>query len=41
MDEGKRAPEGILRSEGPPTKLCDEYVDWSVKKIAEISSTLE
>ena len=41
MDEGKRSPEGTLRPEGPPEKLCDEYVDWCVKKIAEIRITLE
>ena len=40
MDEGKRTPEGALRPEGPPEKLCDEYVDWSVRKIAEIRQTL-
>ncbi|MFW9843011.1 MAG: C-GCAxxG-C-C family (seleno)protein [Candidatus Thorarchaeota archaeon] len=41
MDEGKRAPTGTLRSDGLPEKLCDEYVDWSTKKISEICSSLE
>ncbi|TFH11565.1 MAG: C_GCAxxG_C_C family protein [Candidatus Thorarchaeota archaeon] len=41
MDEGKRTPTGTLRSDGPPKKLCDEYVDWTVKKIAEIRMHLE
>lgn len=41
IDEGKRTPTGSLRSEGPPKKLCNEYVDWSVKKIAEIRSSFE
>ncbi len=41
MDEGKRTPVGTLRPDGPPEKLCDEYVDWSTKKIAELRSTIE
>ena len=41
MDEGKRSPVGTLRSNAPPEKLCDEYVDWSTKKIGEIRSSFE
>ena len=41
MDEGKRIPSGKLRPEGPPEKLCDEYVDWSTKKIGEIRRSIE
>lgn len=41
MDEGKRTPAGTQRPEGPPRKLCDEYVDWCVKKIQEIRSSIE
>lgn len=41
MDEGKRAPTGTLRPDGPPQKLCDEYVNWSAKKIVEFRSTIE
>jgi len=41
IDEGKRAPIGTLRSEGPPKKLCDEYVDWSTKKIVKMRSSIE
>ena len=41
MDEGKRTPIGTHRPEGPPMKLCDEYVDWSVKKITEICGSFK
>ena len=41
MDEGKREPIGTLRPNGPPKKLCDEYVDWSVEKIIEIRRSLQ
>ena len=41
MDEGKRTPTGTLRPEEFPRKLCDEYVDWSVKKITEIRRSFE
>jgi C_GCAxxG_C_C family probable redox protein len=40
MDEGKLPPAGSLRPLGTPKKLCDEYVDWSVKKVIEIRKTL-
>lgn len=40
MDEGKRAPVGLLRPDGPPKNLCDEYVNWSAKKISEIRQSL-
>jgi C_GCAxxG_C_C family probable redox protein len=36
MDQGKRPPAGSLRPKDTPETLCDEYVDWSVKKIIEI-----
>ena len=41
MDEGKRAPAGLLRPEGPPEKLCEEYVNWSAKKISEIRQSID
>lgn len=41
MDEGKRPPSGALRSNGSPAKLCNEYVDWSVKRISELRRLLE
>lgn len=41
MDEGKIPAAGLLRSKGPPEKLCEEYVDWSVKKVLELRRTLE
>jgi C_GCAxxG_C_C family probable redox protein len=41
MDEGKCTPIGTHRPEGPPKKLCEEYVDWSVKKITEIRRSFE
>jgi C_GCAxxG_C_C family probable redox protein len=41
MDEGKRAPAGLLRPNGPPKKLCDEYVNWSTKKITALRNTTE
>jgi len=41
MDEGKRTPVGALRPEGPPSNLCNEYVDWSTKKMYEIRSSIE
>jgi C_GCAxxG_C_C family probable redox protein len=41
MDEGKRAPAGSLRPKDSPERLCDEYVDWSIKKIVEIRQSLE
>lgn len=41
MDAGERAPAGALRPTGSPKKLCDEYVDWSTKKITELRSTIE
>jgi C_GCAxxG_C_C family probable redox protein len=41
MDEGKRAPAGSLRSHGPPKRLCDEYVNWSAKKVGEIRKFLD
>ena len=40
MDEGRLPPAGSLRPVGTPKKLCDEYVDWSVKKVIEIRKTL-
>lgn len=40
MDEGKCAPSGTLRPEGPPEKLCEEYVNWSAKKINEIRDSI-
>ncbi len=40
MDEGKRAQVGSLRPEGPPRNLCDEYVDWSTRKMHEIRSSM-
>jgi C_GCAxxG_C_C family probable redox protein len=40
MDEGKRPPAGSLRPLRTPKKLCDEYVDWSVKKVIDIQKTL-
>ena len=41
MDEGKRTQVGTLRPEGPPSNLCNEYVDWSTKKIHAIRSSIE
>ena len=41
MDEGKLPPAGLLRPERGPEKLCEEYVDWSIKKVLEIRKTLE
>jgi len=41
MDEGKRTPVGTLRPDGPPEKLCDEYVNWSAKKINEIRMSID
>jgi len=41
MDEGKRTQVGTLRPEGPPSNLCDEYVDWSTNKMHEIGSSIE
>ena len=41
MDEGKRNPVGTLRSIGTQKKLCEEYVEWSVKKIHDIRSSLK
>ncbi|MCK5389628.1 MAG: C_GCAxxG_C_C family protein [Candidatus Thorarchaeota archaeon] len=41
MDEGKRTQVGTLRPEGPPSNLCNEYVDWSTRKIHEIRSSIE
>ena len=41
MDEGKQPPKGTLRSNGPPKKLCNEYVDWSVKRISELIQSLK
>lgn len=41
MDEGKRTPAGTLRPNGPPEKLCDEYVTWSIKKIGEIRKSIQ
>jgi len=41
MDEGKRTPAGALRPNGPPEKLCDEYVDWSTQKITELRNSIE
>ena len=41
MDEGKRPPSGALRPDGSPAKLCNEYVDWSVKRISELRRFLE
>ncbi len=41
MDEGKHPPEGLLRPDGTPAKLCEKYVAWSVKKVIEIRETLE
>ncbi len=40
MDEGKLPPVGSQRPLGLPEKLCEEYVDWSVKKVLEIRKTL-
>jgi hypothetical protein len=40
MDEGIRAPSGTLRSEGTSQKICDDYVEWSTKKISEIRSSI-
>jgi len=41
MDEGKHPPEGLLRPDGAPEKLCEEYVDWSVMKVLEIAKHLD
>ena len=41
MDEGKSKPIGTLRLEGPPSNLCNEYVDWSTRKINEIRNSSE
>jgi C_GCAxxG_C_C family probable redox protein len=41
MDEGKRAPAGLLRPDTPSENLCDEYVKWSAKKISEIRGSLD
>ncbi len=42
MDEGKRIPVGTLRpEEGPPKNLCNEYVDWSTRKMNEIRNSIE
>ena len=41
MDEGKRTQVGTLRPEGPPSNLCNEYVDWSTNKMHEIRSSIE
>jgi len=41
MDEGNREPAGALRPNGPPKKLCDDYVEWSTRKITELRKTIE
>ncbi len=41
MDEGTHKKVGTLRPEGPPKNLCNEYVDWSTRKMHEIRSSIE
>jgi len=41
MDEGKRMQVGTLRPEGPPKNLCNEYVNWSTRKMHELLGSLK